>query len=386
LNEKNVLVCRSIFDIDNQYNLNIYCGDSLQLDIEQEFGVEKFDIIVGNPPYNEELLRTGATPLYHKFIEYYVDKCLMMSFIVPSRWFAGGKGLHKFRNMMLNRNDIVYMNHFDDASSIFGNTVDIKGGVNYFLIVNNYNGMCNYNGTQVNLNNFDIVLQCKYYSIVNKLLGYDNITDIYLGRYFGIESNDKRLESENRKGFLRCFVSQQKGLIKYIDKNHIKKQVENYKVITARAAFEANSGFGNTFIGKPKDVHTGSYISFNLNSEFEAESLLSYLKCKLPNFMLSLRKISQDINESTCKWIPLPPLDRLWCDDDVYIYFELSEEQIELVKTTKIKGYKEMTKQETKQDENLNKLSRDKLIQLCKERKIKGYSKLKKQEIIDLLS
>ena len=37
--------------------------------------------------------------------------------------------------------------------------------------------------------------------------------------------------------------------------------------------------------------------------------------------MLSLRKISQDISETTCKWIPLPPLDRKWNNNKVYIYF-----------------------------------------------------------------
>ena len=57
-----------------------------------------------------------------------------MTFIVPSRWFAGGKGLDKFREMMLKREDIVYIKHFDDASKIFGKLVDIKGGVNYFLV------------------------------------------------------------------------------------------------------------------------------------------------------------------------------------------------------------------------------------------------------------
>ena len=101
---------------------------------------------------------------------------------------------------------------------------------------------------------------------------------------------------------------------------------------------------GNIFIGYPNEVHTKSYISFNVNSENEAKSLLSYLKCKLPNFMLSLRKISQDISESTCKWIPLVPLDKIWNNEYIYKYFKLSEDEIELIKNTKIIGYKEINK------------------------------------------
>jgi site-specific DNA-methyltransferase (adenine-specific) len=102
-------------------------------------------------------------------------------------------------------------------------------------------------------------------------------------------------------------------------------------VITTSSAFYAKSGFGNTFIGYPNEVHTKSYISFNLNSENEAKSLLSYMKCKLPNFMLLLRKISLNINESTCRWIPLPLLDREWNDKLVYKYFELNNEEINLI-------------------------------------------------------
>jgi len=53
LNKKNVFICKQIFDIQNKYNLNIYQGDTLQLDIKKIFNVDKFDIIVGNPPYQE---------------------------------------------------------------------------------------------------------------------------------------------------------------------------------------------------------------------------------------------------------------------------------------------------------------------------------------------
>jgi hypothetical protein len=340
LNKKNCYVVQQIFNFDNKYKLNLYQGNTLEVNIKKIFNKDKFDIIIGNPPYNEELTKTGAKPLYHKFIEYYLDKCNYMTFIIPSRWFAGGKGLDKFRDMMLNRKDIVYINHINDASSIFGNTVDIKGGVNHFLIDLQYKGLCNYNGSKIQLNKYDILIDSKYYNIIEKLSKYDNLTKIYLGRFYGIESNDKRLINDNKKDYIKCYVSQQKGFIKYIKKDDIKKEYNFYKVITARAAYEANSKFGNTFIGNLDEVHTGSYISFKVSSEKEAESLLSYMKSKLCNFMLSLRKISQDINESTCKWIPLPTLDKVWIDEEVYKYFKLTKEDINLINETNIIGYK----------------------------------------------
>ena len=47
--------------------------------------------------------------------------------------------------------------------------------------------------------------------------------------------------------------------------------------------------FGETFIGKSHEVHTGSYISFRVKNEDEAKSLLSYLDTKFANHMLSIR-------------------------------------------------------------------------------------------------
>jgi hypothetical protein len=191
------------------------------------------------------------------------------------------------------------------------------------------------------------MVDSKYYDIIEKISKYESITKYYISQdYYKIQTNDSRLIDENKKGYIKCYVSQQKGFQKYIKKDEIKKPTNNYKVITARAAFEANSGFGNTFVGNLDEVHTKSYISFNVTTEKEAKSLVSYMKCKLPNFMLSIRKLSQDISENTCKWIPLPTLDKEWTDDDVYKYFKLTVEEIKLVKETKISGYKDIIKKE----------------------------------------
>ena len=341
LNKKNCFVIKQIFNINNEYKLNLYEGDTLKIDTYKAFGIKKFSVVVGNPPYNKEVkIHNVSLPLYNEFIEYYIDKCNLLSFIVPSRWFSGGKGLDKFREMMINRTDILYIKHYDDACKIFGNTVDIKGGVNYFLIDNNYEGLCNYNGSMIKFNNFDIVMDSKYYNIVNKLLDNEKLNDLYLGRYFGIESNDKNLTDDNK--LVKCYVSQQKGFIKYIDKKFIKKEYDFYKIITPKASFGGSSGFGNTFIGTTNEVHTGSYISFKVSNENEAKSLLSYIKCKLPNFMLSLRKMSHNLCEDTCKWIPLVPLNKEWTDEEVYKYFKLSEDEIKLVKETKVSGYNDI--------------------------------------------
>jgi len=58
LNKKNVFITRQIFDVNNQYNLNIYEGDALELNPLSEWGFERFDVILGNPPYNKGGIRS----------------------------------------------------------------------------------------------------------------------------------------------------------------------------------------------------------------------------------------------------------------------------------------------------------------------------------------
>jgi len=192
----------------------------------------------------------------------------------------------------------------------------------------------------IKLNTFDILVNSKFYNIINKLIKYKSILSIYNGRYFGIETNDNRFETQSENTFL-CYVSKRRGFKKHINKKYIKREYNFWKVITAEANGCANCSFGNMFIGNKTEVHSSSYISFKINNEFEAKSLLSYLKCKLPRFILILRKVSQHINGNVCKWIPLPPLNRIWSNEEIYKYYNLSDEDIKLIKETKIIGYKE---------------------------------------------
>lgn len=70
---------------------------------------KKFDVIIGNPPYQEEKMNTGrqAKPLYNLFVEQAKEmNPAMISMITPSRWFAGGIGLNKFRDEVMNDNHI----------------------------------------------------------------------------------------------------------------------------------------------------------------------------------------------------------------------------------------------------------------------------------------
>ena len=169
----------------------------------------KFDAIVGNPPYQLTGGSGGTNdaPIYQEFAmlaeqlepEY-------TSLIMPARWFSGGREsqLAEFRQYMLNNKHIRKMTVYTDSKTVFP-TVEIKGGLCYYLIDKSYNGQCKYalvqNGsreeTTRNLGDFDIIIRnpqtavivAKVMSAPNNLGTVDSL--ISGDTPFGIPTNPK---------------------------------------------------------------------------------------------------------------------------------------------------------------------------------------------------
>lgn len=318
--EYNLEVYKYIFQ-SHKYNLNVNCGDSLILKDMY------FDVILGNPPYNTEFNKGGASPLYNKFIMKYIYSCEYLLFIVPSKWFSGGKGLQDFRNFMLSRRDIEYIKHFENSREIFKNVL-INGGVNYFLKNSNYNGKIKINGEEIS-DDYDYLIQRKYDSILKKISKYDKITKIYMTNTYNIETNDKRLKREYEDNCIRCYVSKAKGFKLWINRDEIKKDYNFYKVLTPRA--NGGKKFGNIFIANKDEVHSRTYFCFKVENENQANNLIKYLRTSIVCFLLSLKKITQNISTRTLELIPLVNLDEEWNDEKLIKFFELNEEEVSIL-------------------------------------------------------
>ena len=110
---------------------------------EEVLGV-KFDVIIGNPPYQLDTGGSGrqAKPIYQHFIQQAKKlRPRFLTMIIPSRWFAGGMGLDEFRESMLNDDRLRSIEDYLIASDVFPG-VGLKGGVCYFLWDRDNPGPC----------------------------------------------------------------------------------------------------------------------------------------------------------------------------------------------------------------------------------------------------
>ncbi|MDR0469658.1 MAG: Eco57I restriction-modification methylase domain-containing protein [Peptococcaceae bacterium] len=91
----------------------------------------KFDVVIGNPPYQEESTGEGtqAPPIYHKFMEEAYKIASRVSFITPARFLHNAGATPRAWNTKMLEDEHLKVEFFEkDSSKVFANT-DIKGGV-----------------------------------------------------------------------------------------------------------------------------------------------------------------------------------------------------------------------------------------------------------------
>lgn len=288
----------------------------------------KFDVIVGNPPYQLSDGGHGrsASPIYHKFVQQ--AKKLnprFLTMIIPARWFAGGKGLDEFRNEMLNDSRIRKLVDYENSNDVFPG-VDVAGGICYFLWNRDSAGLCevvNYNnGHEIKseraLNEFPIFIRhSQSIPIIRKVLEKNDnqgkrLSDRVSARKpFGLPTNYK----PNEKG-IPCWFIQKIGL-KYADPSDISdesKYLDKWKLLIPPAPIAGQTDFskpigfyydGNVRIAKPGECCTESYIIAGaFSSEKEVISFKTYLFTKIVRFLLLQTVVSQHVTKEKFQFIP----------------------------------------------------------------------------------
>ena len=353
-----LLTCRTMYAVkdseyfkykNSEFNELNNIQDKRFLDlIDEEYEMPKVDVVVGNPPYQiNDGGGTGssATPLYHKFIESCIDTLnpTYITMIIPSRWMVGGRGLNVFRKRMMNDTCIKIIEDSPNSKKYFP-SVDIKGGVCYFLRDTNHNGECMFNGVPRQLNKYGVIIRDnKFIPIIDKVLNKHNsvfMSDIVSSsKPFSLRSNFKDW-SKDTTNSIKCYSI--KKSINYVSVDKITDNAnikDKWKVVVAKAGDGASSigdtyrVTGTPFIIEPNAICTETYLVLDsFDSENDAKKMLRYAKSKFFRFMLSLYVSTQNISKDKFRYVP--KIDGIFDDNDLYDYFSLTAEEIELIENT----------------------------------------------------
>jgi len=314
----------------------------------------KFDVIIGNPPY--QLSDGGGTgssaiPIYNRFVTQ--AKKLQpryLTMIIPSRWFSGGKGLDEFRNEMLNDRHIRQLVDFSESADCFAG-VDIAGGVCYFLWDRDNPSDCRVENIHKGrstvsirpLNEFDTFIRdSTAVSIIKKVKGYgENTLDSIVSsrKPFGLESKQRSFKT----GDLKLIWSGGEGVIPSSKVPSGHELIKQWKILISKTSHD-HAGqpdkdgkrrvFSRIEVLPPDTVCTESYLIIGpfANKE-QALNMEAYLKTKFCRFLVSTILLTQNIAKDKFQFVPMLSLDRIWTDQMLYKKYNLSEEEIEFIES-----------------------------------------------------
>ena len=314
----------------------------------------KFDVIIGNPPYqlSDSGFGTSAKPIYHKFVQQ--AKKLnprFLTMIIPARWYSGGKGLDDFRNEMLHDNRIRQIHDYPEASDCFPG-VQIKGGVCYFLWQKDNPGSCivqTYKNSSVVSTMVRPLLEegCETFIRYNEA-----ISILKKIQSFGEKSLKEKISSRKPFGLDTTFKGKpkpfkdsvkiyQNGGAGYIARELITNNgqfIDAFKVLIPPLGSGSDSFphpiLGKPFVAEPNSACTETYIvAGHFNNKKESENLARYLTTKFLRFLVLLNKPTQHATSKVYTFVPLQDFNEHWTDEKLYKKYKLNEEEIAFIES-----------------------------------------------------
>lgn len=315
------------------------------------FNDMKFDVVVGNPPYQLSDGGHGrsAGPIYHLFVQQAKKlnpKYLTM--IIPSRWFVGGKGLDNFRSEMLNDKRIRTLVDYENSNDVFPG-VDVAGGICFFLWNRDSLGECETTSIRSNapystkrsLNEFPVFIRdSRAIPIIKKVIEHNGkghyLKDVVTSRKpFGLPTN-----YEPKKSGIPCWFIQRIGL-KYANKVDVTDDygiINKWKLLIPKAPIAGQTDFskpvgfyyeGNIRIAKPGECCTESWIvACAFSSKSKVESFKSYLLTKTVRFLLLQSVISQDVTKQNFLFVPdIADYEKVYTDEELVRKWSITKEE-----------------------------------------------------------
>ena len=334
----------------------------------------KFDFVIGNPPYQDESVgeNNQSKPVYNLFMDSSYEVGEVVELITPARFLSQAGATPKAWNKkILNSNNIKVLSYYDNSADVFSG-VDIKGGVvityfdkgsnfepiGVFIKNENLRGIFDKVKRTLSENIGDLVHSPDSFRFTDEMFVENPelidrtdkahlkaVASSVFDRYPEIFS-DKKSEDKNIKIIGRKNGERKSFYTKAIYLNN-QGNLYKWKVLVAGAIGTGTFGesLSDFIVAEPNTAHTQTFVSMGeFETEYEAESLVKYLKTKFARTLLGIMKTTQN-NQSKVVWSKIPLQDFTessdidWSvaipniDRQFYKKYELSEEEIAFIES-----------------------------------------------------